>query len=158
MTEYKVGQRVCLVSDGGYHGDAYFPGALGTVTELSHHGVHVIADDAGDGPLFFYHREVKPAPSEVSISDIETLEELEAISEDVVNKPSHYARWAIEPITFIMRNGFEFWRGNVVKYASRAGFKLYEGQDQVQSEITDLKKVIRYAEMRINQLSGETVL
>jgi hypothetical protein len=57
-----------------------------------------------------------------------------------------------------MRNGFEFWRGNIVKYATRAGFKLYPDQDAVQSEITDLKKVIRYAEMRINQLNGETTL
>tara|TARA_R110002049_G_scaffold57625_5_gene157864 strand:- start:705 stop:944 length:240 start_codon:yes stop_codon:yes gene_type:complete len=77
---------------------------------------------------------------------------------DVVNKPDHYARWAIEPIEFVMRNGFEFWRGNVIKYVSRAGFKQYEDQTPVQSEVTDLKKVIRYCEMRINQLEGETIL
>ena len=77
---------------------------------------------------------------------------------DVIKKPKHYVRWAIEPITFIMRNGFEFWRGNIVKYASRAGFKLYPDMDEVESEITDLKKVIRYAEMRINQLEGEMEL
>lgn len=79
-------------------------------------------------------------------------------AEDVVVKPAHYAKWAIEPITFIMRNGFEFWRGNIVKYAARAGSKMYDDMDTTQSEITDLKKVIRYAEMRINQLEGETVL
>lgn len=72
--------------------------------------------------------------------------------------PNHYARWLIEPITFIMRNGFEFWRGNIVKYACRAGYKLYDGMDAVDSEITDLQKVIRYAEMRINQLKGEVEL
>ena len=77
---------------------------------------------------------------------------------DIVNEPKHYARWAIEPITYIMRNGFEFWRGNIVKYASRAGYKLYEGMDQVQSEITDLEKVIRYSQMRVNQLKGEDKL
>tara|TARA_R110000824_G_scaffold178260_1_gene357888 strand:- start:583 stop:822 length:240 start_codon:yes stop_codon:yes gene_type:complete len=77
---------------------------------------------------------------------------------DVVNKPDHYARWTIEPIEFVMRNGFEFWRGNVIKYVSRAGFKQYEDQTPVQSEVTDLKKVIRYCEMRINQLEGETIL
>ena len=49
-------------------------------------------------------------------------------SEDVVNEPTHYARWKIEPITYIMRNGFEFWRGNLIKYSSRAGFKLYDGK------------------------------
>lgn len=77
---------------------------------------------------------------------------------DIINQPSHYSRWAIEPITFIMKNGFPFWRGNIIKYASRAGYKLYEGQDATQSEITDLKKVIRYAEMRINELEGKDVL
>jgi len=77
---------------------------------------------------------------------------------DVVNEPEHYARWKIEPITYIMRNGFEFWRGNLVKYSSRAGFKLYEGKTQVESEVLDLEKVIRYANMRINHLNGEEKL
>ena len=77
---------------------------------------------------------------------------------DIVNEPKHYARWAIEPITYIMRNGFEFWRGNIVKYASRAGYKLYEGKTQVESEIIDLEKVQRYCQMRINQLNGEEKL
>jgi hypothetical protein len=72
---------------------------------------------------------------------------------NIVNEPNHYTRWVIEPITFIMLNGFEFWRGNIVKYASRAGFKLYEGKTQEESEIIDLEKVIRYSEMRINQIN-----
>lgn len=88
----------------------------------------------------------------------DSLPGITAPAEDVIKKPSHYARWVIEPITFIMRNGFEFWRGNIVKYASRAGFKLYPDMDEVESEITDLRKVIRYAEMRINQLNGEIEL
>ena len=79
-------------------------------------------------------------------------------SADIVNEPTHYARWKIEPITYIMRNGFEFWRGNIIKYSSRAGFKLYEGKTQVESEVIDLEKVIRYANMRINQLNGEKKL
>lgn len=77
---------------------------------------------------------------------------------DKVYKPSHYAKWAIEPITFIMRNGMEFWRGNIIKYATRAGSKEYDGMDLRDSEITDLEKVRRYAEMRINQLKGEMTL
>lgn len=77
---------------------------------------------------------------------------------DIVNQPTHYARWAIEPITYIMRNGFEFWRGNIIKYASRAGFKLYGGKTKEESEVIDLEKVIRYSEMRINQIKGEEVL
>ena len=77
---------------------------------------------------------------------------------NIVNEPDHYSRWAIEPITFVMRNGFEFWRGNIIKYTSRAGYKLYANMDQVQSEITDLEKVIRCSQMRINQLKGKSKL
>ena len=78
--------------------------------------------------------------------------------DDIVKKPSHYSRYAIEPVTFVMENDMEFWRGNIIKYAARAGFKEYDGMDEKQSEITDLEKVRRYAEMRINQLKGEDVL
>jgi hypothetical protein len=77
---------------------------------------------------------------------------------DIVNKPEHYARWVIEPITYIMRNAFEFWRGNIVKYVSRAGFKLYPGKTQVESEIIDLEKAGRCIQMRINLLKGEEEL
>jgi hypothetical protein len=75
-----------------------------------------------------------------------------------VKQPSHYTRWKIEPAEFIMRNGMEFWRGNIIKYAARAGFKAYEGKTEVESEILDLEKVSRYVEMRINQLKGEVIL
>lgn len=93
-----------------------------------------------------------------SLDDCDELTMDELFDEDIVHEPDHYSRWPIEPITFIMRNGFEFWRGNIIKYASRAGYKIYDGKDQEQSEITDLQKVIRYAEMRINQINGETKL
>ena len=83
---------------------------------------------------------------------------VEPVDGDIVNKPSHYTRYAIEPVTFIMRNDLPFHTGNICKYAVRAGFKLYPNQTEVESEITDLKKVIRYAEMRINLLQGEMEL
>ena len=76
------------------------------------------------------------------------------MTQDVVIKPEHYTRWTVEPIVFIMKNDIEFWRGNIIKYTMRAGFKRYNNQDQISSEITDLRKVIRYSEMRINQLEG----
>lgn len=88
----------------------------------------------------------------------EMFDAVEEEDEDVIKRPSHYTRWLIEPIEFIMRNGMEFWRGNIIKYVCRAGFKLYPGKDAVESEITDLEKAIRYCEMRINQLKGDTVL
>ena len=77
---------------------------------------------------------------------------------DMIVKPTHYTRNKIEPITFVMENNLPFHVGNIVKYAVRAGHKTYEGMDAIQSEITDLEKVRRYAEMRINQLNGKEVL
>ena len=73
-------------------------------------------------------------------------------NDNIVYKPDHYTRYVIEPITFIMENRLEFHTGNIIKYAMRAGHKIYEGEDKVGSEITDLRKVMRYAEMRIEQL------
>ena len=46
----------------------------------------------------------------------------------------------------------------MIKYSSRAGFKVYDGKTQEQSEILDLEKVKRYCDMRINQINGEQVL
>jgi len=77
---------------------------------------------------------------------------------NIITKPAHYAQFVIEPVTFIMKNGLAFWQGNIIKYATRCGSKIYDGMDPTQSEITDLQKVIRYAEMRINQLSNKEVL
>jgi len=72
---------------------------------------------------------------------------------DEINKPDHYAVNAIEPVDFIMLNELSFWKGNIIKYAVRAGLKQSH-PTITESEISDLKKVIRYAEMRINQLEG----
>ena len=80
------------------------------------------------------------------------------MSDEIINKPKHYTRWAIEPIQFILRNRFEFWRGNVVKYVSRACYKIYDGHSAVESEILDLEKAKRYCDMRINQIKGELEL
>lgn len=74
---------------------------------------------------------------------------------EIVQRPEHYTRWQIEPIVFIMENSMSFWRGNIIKYVMRAGFKEYQEQTPIQSEITDLKKAARYIEMRINILEGK---
>jgi hypothetical protein len=78
-----------------------------------------------------------------------------AAAQDIIKQPSHYTRYSIQPKTFIMANGLEFWRGNIVKYAMRAGFKSYPNMDAVQSEITDLEKIKEYADIRIEYLKGE---
>lgn len=70
------------------------------------------------------------------------------MSTDQVSDPLHYNLLYVEPIEFIMENGMEFWRGNIIKYAARAGRKPHV------NEIDDLKKIIRYAQFRINQLEG----
>jgi len=85
--------------------------------------------------------------------------------DDIINKPSHYTQYKIEPCTFIMVNRLSFEVGNMVKYACRAGSKLYpmpDGSggflDETESRIIDLEKVRRYAEMEINRLRGESIL
>jgi hypothetical protein len=75
----------------------------------------------------------------------------------IIKSPDHYAKWSIEPITFIMGNGLSFWAGNVIKYTVRAGSKHYVGMTSDESEITDLKKARRYIDMRLNQLEGKAI-
>ena len=77
---------------------------------------------------------------------------------NIVKQPSHYTQYEIEPVTFIMVNRLSFEIGNIVKYACRAGSKLYPEMDYKDSRITDLEKVRRYAEMEINRLKGEDIL
>jgi len=67
---------------------------------------------------------------------------------DVIKNPRHYEQYEFEPVSFIMKNELSFWMGNVIKYVMRAGTK--DDTDEVQ----DLKKAVRYIEMRINQLEG----
>lgn len=69
---------------------------------------------------------------------------------DQASNPRHYNSLPVEPIEFIMLNEMEFWRGNIIKYAARAGRKPSS------DETDDLKKIIRYAQFRINQLEGRT--
>ena len=59
---------------------------------------------------------------------------------DAVYQPAHYARYVIEPVTFINANKVPFNIGNVIKYALR-----YDAKDGVQ----DLRKAIRYLEIEI---------
>lgn len=57
-----------------------------------------------------------------------------------------------------MQNELPFHVGNIIKYVCRAGNKKYEGQSYIESEVTDLKKAMRYAEMRINQIEGKDII
>lgn len=52
--------------------------------------------------------------------------------------PNGHYKSKIEPLEYIIANNFDFVRGNIIKYASRAGKKKGE-------EINDIKKIIDYA-------------
>ena len=82
---------------------------------------------------------------------------LKELDDVVVTSPSHYTRLEFQPIDFLMRNEFSYWRGAIIKYACRAGHKLAPGKTRVQSEIDDLSKIIEYAEFRKRQLLGQSI-
>ena len=52
--------------------------------------------------------------------------------------PDYYARYDIEPISFIMRNQIPFAEGSVIKYVLRHDMK---------GGVEDIDKAIRYLEM-----------
>ena len=52
--------------------------------------------------------------------------------------PDYYARYDIEPVSFIMRNQIPFAEGSVIKYVLRHDMK---------GGVEDINKAIRYLEM-----------
>ena len=56
---------------------------------------------------------------------------------------SHYKKHKIQPYTFITKNKLSFFQGNVIKYVCR--YKDKNG-------IEDLKKIIHYCELEIEEL------
>ena len=81
----------------------------------------------------------------MSVSSVSTPNTLE--------KPNHYKLLKIQPVEYTMMNTYEFWRGNIIKYASRAGHKMYPAKNKVESEIIDLKKTIECCQIRIDYLN-----
>lgn len=65
---------------------------------------------------------------------------------DNVNHPSHYTDGNIEVIDFIEDKNFNYHRGNVIKYVSRAGKK------DPGKELEDLKKARWYLDREIQRL------
>jgi len=137
---------------GEYDENQYTPGGLFIVDGEHRHDIitiHGVVED--DGFITGY-----PVTEGDVTVEIPKFHEDEL--EDIINRPSHYTDYKIEPVTFVMENRLPFEIGNIVKYACRAGKKLYPNQDATQSRITDMRKVIRYAEMEINRLEGKDVL
>jgi len=59
---------------------------------------------------------------------------------------SHYKNFNIQPYAFITKNNLSFFQGNVIKYVCR--YKEKNG-------IEDLKKIIHYCELEIEQFKNE---
>ena len=59
---------------------------------------------------------------------------------------SHYKQFKIQPYTFTRTNNLNFFQGNVIKYVCR--YKDKNG-------IEDLKKIIHYCELEIDQMLKE---
>ena len=65
---------------------------------------------------------------------------------ETIVRPHHYARYKIEPITFINANNIPFNIGNVIKYALR-----YDAKNGVE----DLLKARRYLDIQIEVLNRQ---
>lgn len=63
-----------------------------------------------------------------------------------IENPDHYARWKIEPLQFLMENGVDFVRGNIIKYIMR-----YDSKDG----LDDLIKARTYLNRLIAQVEGK---
>jgi hypothetical protein len=71
---------------------------------------------------------------------------------DEIKNPHHYARYALQPAEFNFTNDIEWWRGSIIKYACRAGYK-----GDWETEIQDLEKIKEFCEMRIRHIRGKPV-
>lgn len=69
---------------------------------------------------------------------------------DPVNHPSHYTDGQIEVSSYIADKNFNFFRGNAIKYVSRAGKK------DSSKEVEDLEKAVWYINREIERLRGAT--
>ncbi len=107
-------------------------GAVKQCSHLGHtHGGEWVPVEAspikgGDLKQPRYVKDAPPPKSdgyrpEVAATKEELRRNAAAALGDKVYRPAHYARWKIEPITFIMLNDMEYWRGAICKYAARAG-------------------------------------
>jgi hypothetical protein len=72
----------------------------------------------------------------------------ESSKADPINSPSHYTHGGVETIDYIEAKGLDkdFCLANVIKYVSRAGYKI--------SKLEDLKKAQYYLNRRIKILEA----
>lgn len=90
------------------------------------------------------------ARREVPSEDALTLARfpLKPTPDDVVVLPSHYSRFAIEPVYFCATNGLTFIVSNAIKYIVRAPYKH-------PNPVEDMSKAIRCIVMETKRLIGD---
>lgn len=111
---------------------------------LSENGRYVrVTSDRGQPSFAVYrHRFV---PYTATIVGAPRFEEATP-APDMVHQPNHYARYVIEPVTFIGANKLPFDVGNVIKYVCR-----YDAKNGIE----DLEKAKRYVEIVIERVKRE---
>ena len=77
------------------------------------------------------------------------LERVHGAADDNVNHPAYYTDGKIEVSDFIADKNLNFFRGNVVKYVTRAGKK------DPSKEVEDLKKAQWYINREIERVEGK---
>jgi len=66
---------------------------------------------------------------------------------DIINTPSHYTKWGIEPIDFSISNNLSFCEGNVIKYVTR--YKHKNGLEDLKKAEFYIKRLIQDYENKI---------
>ena len=88
----------------------------------------------------------------INMSDNDFLEFIEHYhlpKTDAINHPAYYTDGKIEVSDFIADKNLNFFRGNVVKYVTRAGKK------DPSKEVEDLKKAQWYINREIERVEGK---
>lgn len=136
MTSFKPGQRVRLKEAMGN----LKAGEIVTIDTVTGSSWALCRD--AEGALYSLLKEHLEAVGDQTPAPLPT----EQPANDPVHRPHHYARFAIEPVEFVMKNGLPFAIGNVIKYCCR-----WDAKDGIQ----DLKKARRYLDMEIKRLEGD---
>ena len=127
---------VRTITNGGF-GPAVVVGDLYPANQLEDTSFAFYVRTPNDGELYFTKEEV-----EIYEGPIEA---------DVIKRPDHY-QGKVQPKDLISAFNLNFYQGSAVKYASRAGRKLYEGKTAEESAILDLRKAIENCEIRIKDI------
>ncbi len=159
---FKVGQRVRFTKgNGGYYDIADWGVVLRSVDDDAAYDVACKGIDGhADYPkgLYFFESEIagviedeiiSTAPmqtEEPDLSEVDVGTYAVPLPPDNVFQPAHYARFTIEPITFINANGLPYNIGNVIKYSCR-----YDAKNGVE----DLRKARRYLDIQIETLERQ---